>query len=71
MPGATCLSRALALRFLLQAAGIQSTLWIGVGRSPAVNFEAHAWLEADGRVLLGGGKGENLTPLAAIEDGVL
>ena len=68
VPGSTCLSRSLALKFLLRVAGIRSTLWIGVGPTPSVEFQAHAWLEADGRVLLGESKRGSFIPMVAIED---
>jgi hypothetical protein len=43
----TCLSRSLALRFLLARAGIQTDLKFGARRE-AGRFEAHAWLERGG-----------------------
>ena len=52
VPAATCLTQALALRALLARRGRPSTLTLGV-RHPARSVEAHAWLEADGRIVLG------------------
>lgn len=52
VPGATCLTQALALRALLARGGRASTLTLGV-RNPVGALEAHAWLEADGRIVLG------------------
>lgn len=53
VPGASCLTQALAARRLLAEAGLDSDLRIGVARGGDGAFEAHAWLERDGRVLLG------------------
>jgi Transglutaminase-like superfamily len=43
----TCLSRSLALRFMLARAGITTDLKFGARRQ-AGRFEAHAWLERGG-----------------------
>jgi len=53
VPGATCLTQALVGRVLLARAGHGSELRIGVEKSPAAGFAAHAWLEHDGEVVLG------------------
>jgi hypothetical protein len=45
---AMCLAQALAARAMLSRRGIGSTLHVGVARSGAAPFEAHAWLEAAG-----------------------
>ena len=52
VPGSTCLVQALAGQWLLQREGYAPQLRIGV--SKAEGFEAHAWLELDGNVILGG-----------------
>jgi hypothetical protein len=51
-PAATCLSSALALQRVLCAHGHHSELHIGVSRAGGV-FAAHAWVEREGRVLVG------------------
>lgn len=48
----TCLERALVLDRLLGSAGLERTLVIGVRRNGAA-LEAHAWIERDGRALIG------------------
>lgn len=53
VPRATCLVQALAARILLARAGHQADLRIGVAKSRTGRFEAHAWLERNGRVLVG------------------
>ncbi len=47
-PG-NCLSRSLALWWMLRRAGVDATLQLGV--SLAGRFAAHAWVEANGQVL--------------------
>lgn len=52
VPYATCLTQALAARKLLRLYGQSAELKIGVSKSNG-EFEAHAWLEIDGRIVLG------------------
>lgn len=52
VPKATCLTQACALQIMLARRGIDAVLRIGVMNGAA--FGAHAWLEHDGRVLVGG-----------------
>lgn len=49
---ATCLKRALVLSWLLRRRGITTTLQIGVVRQGEA-LAAHAWLEVEGRPILG------------------
>ncbi|GIV57702.1 MAG: hypothetical protein KatS3mg042_0615 [Rhodothermaceae bacterium] len=49
-----CLPQALAVRYWLKRAGRDSTLRIGVMKDAGGALKAHAWLELDGRVLIGG-----------------
>lgn len=51
VPGATCLVKALAAQRLLAAYGHPSAVRIGVSRSG--DFQAHAWVEYNGAVLVG------------------
>ena len=53
VPSATCLTQALTAQRLLHQAGQPADLRIGVARSHAGDFEAHAWVEAEGRVVIG------------------
>jgi hypothetical protein len=52
----SCLRQALALRYFLQRVGIESELRIGVrgGQGGLGDFAAHAWVEKNGVVLIGG-----------------
>jgi hypothetical protein len=54
VPQALCLTQALALDALLAEAELVATVVIGVARRPDGSFEAHAWVEHEGRVLIGG-----------------
>jgi hypothetical protein len=53
VPAATCLAQAMVAQRLLHEAGQPSDLRIGVARSQTGEFEAHAWVEAGGRVVIG------------------
>jgi hypothetical protein len=53
VPRATCLTQALAGQVLLVRRGYPTCLRIGVTRKPREGLEAHAWLECDGRIVLG------------------
>lgn len=52
MPGATCLVSAFALQHLLSREGHPSSLHIGVAKRDR-RFAAHAWVEVEGRTLIG------------------
>jgi hypothetical protein len=54
VPRATCLTQALATQVLLGFDGIPASVQIGVAKGTGGVLEAHAWLDADGRILLGG-----------------
>jgi hypothetical protein len=53
VPRATCLTQALAAQALLGFGGIPASVQIGVAKEMG-NFEAHAWLESGGKILMGG-----------------
>ncbi len=53
VPAATCLPRALATYTLLRRQGVPATVRIGVKKG-AGGLEGHAWVEHEGRVLIGG-----------------
>lgn len=55
MPGGVkCLARALATQVLLGQRGLRAQLHIGVAKSEAGQLEAHAWVESQGKVVIGG-----------------
>lgn len=49
-----CLPQALALKWLLGRAGKTTNLQIGVSKNTSKEIEAHAWLELDGEIIIGG-----------------
>ena len=53
IPAATCLTQALAGTLLLAANGHPSTLRLGVARNDDGRLRAHAWIESEGRTILG------------------
>lgn len=53
VPRATCLVQALSGWLLLRRRGIRSSVCLGVSQ-PAGGFSAHAWLEIEGEVVIGG-----------------
>ena len=55
----TCLVKALAAAHMLNKREIPQKLHIGVARTPAGNFNAHAWLSVDGEIIVGGGNLED------------
>ena len=50
-----CLAQALVLRYMLSRRGQTSELRIGVKKNDDASLRAHAWVEKDGEVLIGGG----------------
>lgn len=55
VPHATCLVLALAAQVLLVRLGRPAELHLGGTRSAGGEFEAHAWVESEGEVVVGGG----------------
>lgn len=54
IPGASCLTQALAARVVISRLGIGSNLRIGVGKDEAGKFIAHAWLDCGAMIVVGG-----------------
>jgi hypothetical protein len=52
LPGTTCLPQVLAAAYLCSRYGHTATFRLGVGESEG-RITAHAWLESDGRPILG------------------
>lgn len=53
VPEATCLTQALVVQRLLTMSGFPHWLRLGVAKDPVRGFESHAWVECDGRVVIG------------------
>ncbi len=62
VPQATCLTQALAAQVLLRRHGYPADLRIGVSLEKS-KLQAHAWLESQGKVVMGGSRLEHLTSL--------
>jgi hypothetical protein len=69
VPGATCLTQALAAQSLLSRGGHRSELHIGVAKGPGNEFGAHAWVQCEDRIVIGGANLDRYTPLLAWEEG--
>jgi hypothetical protein len=55
LPGEVkCLARALATQILLHRYGYTATLCLGVAKGEKGQLEAHAWVESQGEVVIGG-----------------
>ncbi|MGH9508372.1 MAG: lasso peptide biosynthesis B2 protein [Terriglobales bacterium] len=65
VPGATCLVQALVARDLLRSEGYPARICLGVDNRGDDSFRAHAWVECEGRVLLGGNE-TGYAPLPAV-----
>ncbi len=66
MPG-SCLTQAFIARILLGRRGLPTHLHIGAVKEEDGGFLAHAWLECDGRIIVGGHELELYTPLVSLE----
>lgn len=53
VPFANCLPQALAALLLIKSKGQHSELKIGVAKDDEQHFKAHAWLETNGRIIIG------------------
>ena len=60
---ASCLTQALAARVLMRRNGLDARLRLGVRRGRSGSMEAHAWIESDGRVVVGAGEIGSFAPL--------
>ena len=54
IPGARCLVQALATQVLLERRSYPTQLRIGFTREKGGQMSAHAWVESEGRVAIGG-----------------
>ena len=59
----TCLSQALTAHVLLTWNGHPADLCIGVARGTNGKFRAHAWVESQGRIVIGGRERWEYSPL--------
>src|SRR5881296_1041372 len=69
VPGANgCLVRALVARTLLARHGHPAKVRLGVPRRPGGALAAHAWVESDGRIVVGGAERPEFSPLPPLEE---
>lgn len=66
---ANCLTQGLAVQLLLEREGYPARLQIGVARSAEGWLRAHAWVESQGKIVVGGGEHSHYVPLRALEKG--
>jgi hypothetical protein len=69
VPRAHCLTQALATQILLARRGSSSLLRIGVARDTDKVFAAHAWVEIEGGILVGGSGASRFKILPELRSG--
>lgn len=69
VPKATCLTQALAAEVLLEREGFPARLHIGVARNEEDGVQAHVWVESQGKIVVGGSRLGQYTPLLTLEKG--
>ena len=67
LPGKNCLIRALVGEVLLRREGYPAMLKIGVAKEEKRDLRAHAWVELEGRVVIGFSSKRQYMPLTAQE----
>jgi Transglutaminase-like superfamily len=67
VPKATCLTQALTAKVLLGRHGHLSQLRVGFARGEEGRLEGHAWLESQGKVVVGEGELSRYTLLSGME----
>jgi hypothetical protein len=68
VPAASCLTQAITAQILLALHGEKSRLHIGVAKSEEGVFQAHAWVESQDLIVIGGASSSvDYTPIAAFE----
>jgi len=65
--GKRCLTQALVAQVLLARRGQPACLRLGVARRENGEFRAHAWIECEGRIVVGGKSASGYTALPAFE----
>lgn len=66
IPRSTCLVQALASQAMLALEGVHSCLCIGVSKGQESFIDAHAWLEVDGKAVIGEPEPGRFTRLTGI-----
>ena len=63
----TCLNQALAAQVLLARRGHPAVLRIGVAKGKEAHLRAHAWVESEGKIVIGGTGVERFAPFPVLE----
>ena len=63
----SCLPVALAAKVLLKQNGYPATINIGVYKDNEIKLEAHAWVESEGKIIVGEATIKDYTPLLTIK----
>ena len=73
VPSATCLTQAVATKVLLGHYGHHVNVHLGVARSETGQFRAHAWVESNGTVIIGGSESflKHYTPFPTLGEEVI
>ena len=69
VPGATCLTQALAAQALLTQSGRDSHIEFAVKKDERRRFLAHAWLVCGEHIVIGRAEAEGYQPLEAVSPG--
>lgn len=64
----TCLNQALATQVLLARRGYPAVLHVGAAKGTAGRFQAHAWVESEGKIVIGESGLEGFAPLGILEE---
>jgi len=68
VPATTCLSQALTVQRLIKSHGYPARLYIGVAKNETGQLEAHAWVESQDKIIIGGLQDlAHYTPLPPLE----
>jgi hypothetical protein len=68
VPGATCLTQALAAQVLLERYGLPTRLHMGIVRDEGQAVRGHAWVESQGAAVIGAPMSGGWSPLLVVED---
>lgn len=67
IPGASCLTQALAFQYLLTRSGETSQVHVGVVKGDTGQLKSHAWVEYQGEIMIGdNGELETYSPITAL-----
>jgi hypothetical protein len=69
VPGATCLTQALAAQWLLGRSGHDASVLIGVRKDDRLGFQAHAWVICGTQVVIGGPAADHFVPILTWNEG--